>query len=100
MEVFVALLATVIYFLPTIIAWKKNFILQVFLLNLFLGWTLIGWIAALIWAVKKETKTLSQSETNINTNNIALIEKLSRLQKEGVITEEEFAVQKQKLLTQ
>jgi T4 superinfection immunity protein len=42
----------VIYFLPTIVALvrhKRN-TLPVFLLNLFLGWTLIGWIIALVWA--------------------------------------------------
>ena len=41
-----------IYFLPTIVALvrhKRN-TLSIFLLNLFLGWTLIGWIVALVWA--------------------------------------------------
>ncbi len=41
-----------IYFLPTIVALvrhKRN-TLSILLLNLFLGWTLIGWIIALVWA--------------------------------------------------
>jgi hypothetical protein len=41
-----------IYFLPTIVALvrhKRN-TLSIFLLNLFLGWTLVGWIIALVWA--------------------------------------------------
>jgi hypothetical protein len=40
------------YFLPTIIAAirSKRDILAIFLLNLFLGWSVIGWIIALIWA--------------------------------------------------
>lgn len=41
-----------IYFTPTIVALvrhKRN-TLSIFLLNLFLGWTLIGWIVALVWA--------------------------------------------------
>lgn len=41
-----------IYFLPTIVALvrhKRN-TLSIFLLNLFLGWTLAGWIIALVWA--------------------------------------------------
>jgi hypothetical protein len=41
-----------IYFLPTIVALvrhKRN-VVSVLLLNLFLGWTLIGWIIALVWA--------------------------------------------------
>ena len=43
---------SVMYFLPTIIAAvrSKRDILAIFLLNLFLGWSVIGWIIALIWA--------------------------------------------------
>lgn len=45
-------LGFLIYFAPTIVALarhKRN-TLSIFLLNLFLGWTLIGWIIALVWA--------------------------------------------------
>lgn len=41
-----------IHFLPTIIAAVRrthNFI-WIFLINLFLSWTVIGWIVALVWA--------------------------------------------------
>lgn len=41
-----------VYFAPTLVALvrhKRN-TLSIFLLNLFLGWTLIGWIIALVWA--------------------------------------------------
>jgi hypothetical protein len=43
---------SVMYFLPTIIAAirSKRDLLAIFLLNLFLGWSVIGWIIALIWA--------------------------------------------------
>jgi len=42
-----------LYFLPTLIALVKHNIniLVIFLLNLFTGWTFIGWIVLLIWAV-------------------------------------------------
>lgn len=45
-----------IYFFPTIVAGirKSNSLTQVFVLNLFLGWTILGWIIALIWAVGKD----------------------------------------------
>ncbi len=46
----------VFYFLPAIVALarsKKN-TLAIFLLNCFLGWTLVGWIVALVWAVKTD----------------------------------------------
>jgi hypothetical protein len=49
-------LGTVLYFLPTIIAAikSKRDTLAIFLLNFFLGWSVIGWIIALIWAAKHE----------------------------------------------
>jgi len=43
----------VLYFLPSIIALarSKRNLLAIFLLNFFLGWTAIGWVVALVWAV-------------------------------------------------
>ena len=40
------------YFMPTIVAAVRGHhnTTAIFLLNLFLGWSLIGWLAALIWA--------------------------------------------------
>ena len=42
-----------LYLLPTIIVCTNghNYKMGVFLLNLLLGWTILGWIGALIWAV-------------------------------------------------
>jgi hypothetical protein len=44
----------VFYFLPSIVALVrgKRDTLSICLLNFFLGWTLIGWIVALVWAFK------------------------------------------------
>jgi Superinfection immunity protein len=46
----------VMYFLPTILAIVRNKrdIAAILLLNLFLGWSVIGWVVALIWAVKSD----------------------------------------------
>ena len=46
----------VMYFLPSIIALarSKRDITAIVLLNLFLGWTMIGWVVALVWAVKTD----------------------------------------------
>jgi hypothetical protein len=51
----IALLAVFLlafYFLPTIVASKRNHpnILSIFVINLFLGCTLLGWVVALTWA--------------------------------------------------
>ena len=47
------LLAKAIYFLPSIVALSRNMpaALGVCAVNLFLGWTLVGWLVALAWAV-------------------------------------------------
>jgi hypothetical protein len=49
-------LGFVIYFLPTILAFARNKrdTAAILLLNLFLGWTMIGWVVALVWAVKTD----------------------------------------------
>ena len=45
-----------LYFLPSIIAHRKQAFLGIFLVNLLLGWTVIGWIVALIWACTAEER--------------------------------------------
>jgi hypothetical protein len=52
--VFVPLVA--IYFLPSIVAYmrKHKQFVPILIVNLFLGWTLIGWVGALVWATIKE----------------------------------------------
>jgi hypothetical protein len=44
------------YFLPSIVAFarSKRDTAAIVLLNFFLGWTVIGWVVALVWAVKTD----------------------------------------------
>lgn len=46
-------LGLILYFAPTIVAaYKKHeHTLWIFLVNLFFGWSVIGWLAALLWAL-------------------------------------------------
>ena len=41
-----------VYFVPSLVAHHRGHhqMMPIFLLNLFLGWSLIGWVAALVWA--------------------------------------------------
>ncbi len=57
-----------LYFLPTIIAFirKKENKISILVLNFFLGWTLIGWVLSLVWALAVD-KT-PQTITVINSN--------------------------------
>ena len=43
------------YFIPTIIAIKKerDNKVSILALNLLLGWSLIGWVVSLVWALKE-----------------------------------------------
>jgi len=60
MRLFFAILlsiGTLFYLLPFAIAFNKRRANTgvIFALNLFLGWSLLGWVAALVWALKEET---------------------------------------------
>lgn len=52
----------VLYFLPSIIALARNKrdTLAIFLLNFFLGWSVIGWIVALVWAAKHDAPVVAR----------------------------------------
>jgi hypothetical protein len=50
------------YFLPTILAFARNKrdTMGILLLNFFLGWTMIGWVVALVWAVKTDVPMMAR----------------------------------------
>jgi ABC-type Na+ efflux pump permease subunit len=43
-----------LYFVPSIVGRKKKNAQAIFVLNLLLGWTILGWIIALVWAHTKD----------------------------------------------
>lgn len=127
------ILLSPLYFLPTIIATarKNSNTIGIFLINFFLGWTLLGWIGAIIWAFSsgaKQTPTVivhntSQSYSQeykgekpeprqqiqpdvTNTKLLAQQEKIDHLRQlkqlldEGILTNEEFNIQKSVILEQ
>ena len=53
------LLALISYFLPTVVASIRRHTDKgpIFVINLFLGWSLIGWVVALAWASKGTKQT-------------------------------------------
>jgi uncharacterized membrane protein YqaE (UPF0057 family) len=56
MNLTIILIGLVLYFLPTFLGSGKRGAGGIFVLNTFLGWTILGWIGALIWAVTAEKK--------------------------------------------
>ena len=53
MEALLLLLLVALYFLPVIVASSRehHHVAPIFVLNLLLGWTLVGWVVSLVWAV-------------------------------------------------
>jgi hypothetical protein len=68
-EVILVLFLLALYFLPLIIAVARHHrnTLAIFLVNFFTGWTLIGWIIALVWSATKSPQLEVQ---NVNPNTI------------------------------
>jgi hypothetical protein len=63
----VLLLGGALYFLPTIVGRYKRNSRAIFVLNLFLGWTLLGWVAALVWAMTIDTEAIIMADTEEDT---------------------------------
>ncbi|HTZ96984.1 MAG TPA: superinfection immunity protein [Terriglobales bacterium] len=52
----------VLYFLPAIIAFarSKRDAVSILVLNFFLGWTAVGWVIALVWALKQDVPLVAR----------------------------------------
>lgn len=50
--IFLFIVSTLLYLVPTIIAQKTNHPQRtaITLLNILLGWTFIGWVGSLVWS--------------------------------------------------
>lgn len=94
----VGVLFFAVYFLPSILGFGKRNFNSIVMLNLFLGWTLIGWVVAIIWAVSYEKPI----ELNVNKSKYDKVTdqliQLKKLYEDGTLTEEEFNTGKKRLL--
>jgi hypothetical protein len=52
-----------LYLIPSIVAYvrKQKNVLSIFVLNFFLGWMIIGWVVALVWALREDQRNLNIS---------------------------------------
>lgn len=55
-----------VYFIPSFVAIgrKHVHVLQITILNTFLGWSFIAWVAALIWATLEHTDEKAKTKTS------------------------------------
>jgi hypothetical protein len=63
-----------LYFIPAIISFYKKHknTTAIVLLNFFLGWTLLGWVGALIWSVYKPSNNSKNKNSLYSPNDIQL----------------------------
>lgn len=106
--------APALYLLPTFEAWKREHpnMTPVVLVNIFLGWTLIGWVAAMVMAYRNNEpqkvelvypnepyEPRQRHETPASKPSVAdELKKLADLKQQGLLSDEEFNQQKSKLL--
>lgn len=98
--------AALFYFPPTIVAWARNHPnrVSIFLLNLLLGWTVIGWVAALIWSASAIRRSPSaglekaSAPLSSGVDDYQRLEQLADLKERGYLTQEEFDEEKRRVL--
>lgn len=52
MEALLFIFVIILYLLPSILGFNRRNGGSIILLNVFLGWTVVGWIFALMWSIK------------------------------------------------
>jgi hypothetical protein len=96
-ELILIILAFCLYFLPCIVGWnKKHNAWAIFLLNLLFGWTVVGWIVALIWAATDDPKQVIKFEKK--EDGVDKLYKLKKLRDSNIITEDDFERKKNEIL--
>lgn len=62
-----------VYFIPTLMALfkKHNKFSAIFMVNLFLGWTVIGWVIALVWSFTNSQQSIMKYNNNEVEDNSA-----------------------------
>lgn len=93
------ILGVIVYFIPALVANNHQHPQTgaITILNLFLGWTLLGWVIALVWACSKQEpqKVVIQNEKASLTDELV---KLAELKDKGILTEDEFNAKKKQIL--
>jgi hypothetical protein len=90
-----------IYFLPSIAGWNKRNADSIIAVNFFLGWTFIGWVVSLAWALIPDSEPHVVHQKIIEKpkeDKFDKIKKLKELLDNGAITGEEFQSEKARIL--
>jgi len=66
---FLIFVLAAIYFIPSVVGWNTKYASGILILNLFLGWTILGWVGALIWAVSAPKENKKQDRIGIKQDD-------------------------------
>ncbi|HEF0063491.1 MULTISPECIES: superinfection immunity protein [Citrobacter] len=82
----------VLYLIPSVIAyrrWHRNF-KPIFALNIFLGWTFLGWLVCLVWSLSSNTqpKKVAENETQNIAKKFFLVSAETKERIQGFYTDE------------
>lgn len=100
-DFFLFIFILLVYLLPMVIAIgnKKRNMVSISLVNVLLGWSVICWIIALVWAISKDDKPrpiiIKEKKKEIDYSQL---EKLNNLLEKNIISKEEFESEKRKIL--
>lgn len=66
MAVLMAFISLAIYFIPIIIAYvrRHNNFTAICLLTIFTGWTFLGWLASLLWALNSDVESALDDDSD------------------------------------
>jgi len=92
MAVFLIIIAFVAYWLPSIVAGARHKAHGggVIVVNIFLGWTVIGWVVALAMALSGPTEQSAKPQPASVADELA---KLAQLRDGGIITTKDYTKQ-------
>jgi hypothetical protein len=108
-----------LYFLPWIVANHRKVPNEgsIAILNLFLGWTLVGWVVALAMAARSLPRSVTTDQTGVSPqvsesttsvsaqsdtppSTVSELERLAELKERGVLSDEEFQRAKDRTLNE
>ncbi len=100
-----------IYFIPSFVASARRHhnSTAIFMLNLLLGWTLVGWVISIVWASTAVERQADKAEKHEETgrahppklsakSHVEQLSELTAMHKSGAITDDEFTAMKAKII--
>ncbi|GAA3940775.1 hypothetical protein GCM10022406_25930 [Hymenobacter algoricola] len=89
-----------LYFLPAILGRNHRQSNSITILNLLLGWTVLGWIGALVWAMSNDKPQAVVARAAAVPRSVAdELSKLQGLREAGALSDAEFQREKDRLLS-